>query len=115
MFIKKLFGKKILKDEWSINLEDEWSTNYDGKCGNCHKSFRGDEKYCRYCGTKRGEGKFKPYQNLMQCIYGPPPVKRVRKCTRCNNRWETFEMIDKEDYCPLCGAPSQIIQEDSEK
>lgn len=89
-------------------MKNQWSTDYNGKCGNCHKSFHGDEKYCRYCGTKRGEGKFEPYQNLIQCIYGPVPVKRVRKCTKCTNLWETFLMIDREDYCPQCGAPSLL-------
>jgi len=94
---------------------EEWCTDYEGKCGNCHKSLRDGEKYCRYCGTKRGDGKFEPYQNLIQCIYGPMPVERVRKCTKCKNKWKTNLMIDNEDFCPDCGAPSRIIKEGSQK
>ena len=56
-----------------------WSTDYTGKCGNCHKMLGSEDKYCRYCGTKRGEGKFESEQNMIQCVYGPMPGKRVRK------------------------------------
>lgn len=96
-------------------LDEMWFTDYEGKCGNCHGELKDGEKYCRYCGTKRGDGKFEPYQNLMQCIYGPMPVKRVRKCTNCSKTWETMLMIDHEDYCPDCGAPTEIIEEDGQK
>ena len=41
--------------------EEEWSTDYSGRCGNCHERLGKNDKYCRYCGTKRGEGKFRPY------------------------------------------------------
>ena len=93
--------------------QEEWSTDYEGRCGNCHSRIRDDEKYCRYCGTKRGEGKFEPYQNVMQCIYGPMPVKRVRKCTKCKKKWKTMVMIDDQNFCPDCGSPSKIIREGS--
>lgn len=88
--------------------EEEWCTNYEGKCGNCHKSLDADHKYCRFCGTKRGEGKFEPYQNLIQCIYGPMPIRRKRKCTKCEKTWETFSMLDNEHFCPDCGSPTTV-------
>lgn len=77
---------------------EELCTDYEGKCGNCHEYLREGDKYCRYCGTKRGDGKFEPYQNIMQCIYGPMPVERVRKCTKCKKTWKTKLMIDNEDF-----------------
>ncbi len=90
--------------------EEEWSTDYSGRCGNCHERLGKNDKYCRYCGTKRGEGKFRPYQNLMQCIYGPMPVKRVHRCKKCGKKWETILMIDDEKYCPDCGGISKIVE-----
>jgi len=89
----------------------ELSTDYEGRCGNCHKSLNDDDKYCRYCGTKRGEGAFKPYQNVMYCIYGPMPVKRTHKCKKCGNTWETMLMIDNEDFCPICGSKTKVYEE----
>lgn len=92
--------------------QDEWSTDYKGRCGNCHELISDGEKYCRYCGTKRGEGKFKPYLNMIQCIYGPAPVKRKHICKVCNNTWERELMIDDECYCPQCGNKVEIIESD---
>lgn len=71
----------------------KWITDYGRGCSDCHRLFKGDEKYCCYCGTKRGKGKFKPYQNIMQCIYGPMPIKRVRECANCKMRWKPLLMI----------------------
>ena len=96
-------------------INEEWCTDYEGRCGNCHEPLMDGDKYCRHCGTKRGKGKFKPYQNLMQCIYGPRPVERTRQCTKCKKIWKTMQMIDNENYCPYCGARSRIIEEDVEK
>ena len=89
--------------------EERWSRDYSGRCGNCHERINRRDKYCRYCGTKRGQGLFAPYENLMQCIYGPMPVKRARKCTNCGKEWTTILMIDNEDYCPDCGAETIIV------
>lgn len=80
------------------------STDYEGHCGNCHKHFEEDDKYCRYCGTRRGEGAFAPYENIMQCIYGPMPVVRNHICPNCNYAWTNCVMIDNEKYCPKCGT-----------
>ena len=70
------------------------STDYRGRCGNCHELFDNDEeKYCKYCGTKRGEGEFKPYDNQIYCIYGPMPEKRTRECVKCGNQWTYINKI----------------------
>lgn len=89
---------------------ERMSTDYEGRCGNCHEMLKDEDKYCRYCGTKRGEGKFAPYSTVIQCIYGPMPVKRTRQCTQCKKTWKTCLMVDHEDFCPECGAPAKIIQ-----
>lgn len=96
-------------------FQEDWSTDYEGRCGNCHETLGNNEKYCRYCGTKRGDGKFEPYLNIMQCIYGPMPVKRIRKCTKCRKKWETLLMIDKQNFCPNCGSPAEIIEVDGKR
>ena len=44
------------------------STDYEGRCGNCHKFFGEGDLYCRYCGTKAGEGRYEPYDDIMQCV-----------------------------------------------
>lgn len=87
------------------------STDYTGRCGNCHECFSDDEeKYCTYCGTKRGEGKFEPYDNAIYCIYGPMPEKRTRECLKCGNQWTYTGMLDRHKYCTKCGAPSKLLQ-----
>ena len=87
------------------------STDYTGRCGNCHELFSNDgEKYCTYCGTKRGEGKFEPYDNRAYCIYGPMPEKRTRECVKCGNQWTYTAMLDKEKYCTQCGGTSKLLQ-----
>lgn len=97
----------MIFDPWN-----SWSTDYEGKCGNCHSSLANGDQYCRHCGTRRGEGKFEPYQNLMQCIYGPMPKKRTHFCPACNASWARELMIDDEAFCPHCGGPV-VIGEDS--
>ena len=69
---------------------EERSMDNEGTCANCHQTLLEGEKYCRYCGTERGDEKFEPYRNIMQCIYGPMPVKRVHKCTKCKKKWKTM-------------------------
>ena len=93
---------------------DSWEKPMDTQCGNCH-AYLGDGAYCRICGTKRGEGKYRPYQNIMQCIiYGPMPIKRVHTCQKCGYQWETCVMIDDERFCPKCGgkAPYEELLEE---
>lgn len=86
------------------------SIDYRGRCGNCHELFDNDEeKYCKYCGTKRGEGEFKPYDNQIYCIYGPMPEKRTRVCVKCGNQWTYISMLDTEKYCVQCGGQSKLV------
>ena len=85
-------------------------TDYEGKCGNCHKSLGNNDQYCRYCGTKRGEGEFKPYENVSYCIYGPAPRLRLHSCISCGYEWNTHSMIASEKYCPRCGATCKIVE-----
>lgn len=94
---------------------NEWSTDYTNRCGNCHSMLSEEDKYCCCCGTKRGEGKFEPYKNIMQCIYGPMPRKRVHECTLCNYTWDTMSMIDNQKFCPECGARVRTYEDGKEK
>lgn len=86
-----------------------WSIPDKTQCGNCHNHLEPGDKYCRICGTKVGEGAYEPYQDIMQCIYGPMPEERTHMCKRCGYKWETCLMIDDQAYCPKCGgqAPCQ--------
>ncbi len=78
------------------------SRNYENRCGNCRKSMRPEDKYCRYCGTLRGKGKFKPYRNEVSYVYGPP-VKTKHKCGDCGYIWVACVMGgDSPKYCPKC-------------
>ena len=90
----------------------EWEDEEDGICFNCHAHI-GKEKYCRWCGTKAGEGKFEPFQDLSkyQCIYGPMPVERTHTCEQCGFEWTTCSMIDEQEYCPKCGGSAPGIEE----
>ena len=84
--------------------EFEWTTDYTDRCGNCHEFLEKKDKYCRKCGTKRGEGEFKPYQNIMYCVYGPP-IKKKYKCSGCGFIWITRRLggLGSANYCPQCG------------
>jgi rubredoxin len=86
----------------------ELSTDYTGRCGNCHEHL-GKDKYCRICGTKRGEGAFKPYVDAYYPVYGPKPTETTHKCDVCGYTWSTYLMIDKERYCPECGGRATVI------
>lgn len=83
---------------------DRWVTPDRTRCGNCHAPLAEGDRYCRKCGTKAGEGAFEPYQQIMQCIYGPMPVNRTHVCEKCGYTWTTCLMIDNQKYCPVCGS-----------
>lgn len=97
----------------------EYTTDYDGRCGNCHRELPEDDKYCRYCGTKRGEGEFKPYYNVSYPLYGPSPILREHKCKECEYIWKTKRMDADQKFCPKCGKECDIkddrITEEYEK
>lgn len=73
------------------------------------------DRYCAVCGTKRGEGAFRPYLNDLACIYGPMPVYRGHECTACHTRWYTCDMEDKDNYCANCGRPTPVLWESEER
>lgn len=83
-----------------------WTETDQSRCGNCHEKLQEGDKYCRICGTKVGEGAYEPYQDIMECIYGPEPALREHICDNCGYRWLTCYMVDDENYCPQCGCPA---------
>ena len=89
-----------------------WREIGENQCGNCHSYVDEGDAYCRICGTKVGEGKYEPYQEIMQCIYGPMPEERIHTCQDCGYSWKTMFMIDNQHYCPKCGGPAPAIEGD---
>ena len=83
---------------------DTWREVGEDQCGNCHAYLQKDDKYCRICGTKVGDGDYLPYQDIMQCVYGPEPIKRNHACKNCGFQWSTCLMVDREEFCPKCGS-----------
>ena len=85
------------------------STDYENICGNCRAGLGEKDKYCRVCGTKRGDGAFKPYKVEMNLVYGPPsffessPEEVVHICTACNKTWKKNRIKPQDKYCPVCG------------
>ena len=94
---------------------DGWRIPGKNQCGNCHAYLPDGAKYCTICGTKAGEGAYKPYQGMMQCIYGPMPQKRTHVCENCGYSWTTCLMIDDHKYCPQCGGPAPVKQEEGDE
>ena len=86
----------------------EPTTDYDGRCGNCHKELPENDLYCRFCGTKRGEGEFKPYINISYPLYGPHPILRAHECKKCGHTWKSKRMDADEKFCPECGNECDI-------
>lgn len=106
-------GRKIrYREEYCSrcgNKNTGWIDSYQkNQCGNCHAYMKPRDKFCRICGEKAGEGAFDPYQNLMECIYGPMPVERTHVCKDCGHRWTTCRMLDDEKYCPKCGGIAPV-------
>lgn len=94
-----------------FSSDDELDTDYTDRCGHCHAELDPEDKFCPYCGTKRGEGEFKPFENRIEVLYGPPIDYKVT-CKDCGNEWKTFEIgFSKIAYCPQCGSSSIDVQE----
>ena len=84
---------------------------YVDMCGNCQAHLDKDDKYCKYCGTERGKGKFLPFRNETYCVYGPP-IKTKYKCSNCGHMWITCHLGgDNSQYCPRCGGKTVNTQE----
>ena len=98
--MKSLFEKL----GFSGGPEDRLITPTKDQCGNCHAHLGPEDKFCRICGTRRGEGAYEPYREIMQCIYGPMPETRTHTCKQCGYSWTTCVMIDDQRYCPQCGG-----------
>lgn len=98
--------EELRKKHQSLSL----CTDYKNKCGNCHETLQSDDKYCRRCGTRRGEGEFLPYKNVMARIYGPKPCERIHQCRKCSYTWTTVMMVDNLKYCPKCGEEAPVIR-----
>ena len=80
------------------------TTDEGNKCANCHATLPQNALYCDTCGTKRGEGKFKPHRNRPSIIYGPP-IRITHHCSSCGYIWQKYGMKIKESSCcPKCGA-----------
>lgn len=73
-------------------------------CGNCGERLGEDDAFCRFCGTERGKGKYRPQKERIECVYGPPPMDRIHHCDNCGFEWTTHTMLDKQKYCPKCGG-----------
>ena len=73
-------------------------------CNNCSYVVKTDDKYCRKCGNEIGKGAYVPTEDIMQCIYGPPPIERDHTCEKCGYSWSTCLMVDCENRCPKCGG-----------
>ena len=103
--------KLIIEDGWP---EERAKAKDDRICGHCGAYLETDEKYCRFCGTRRGVGVYvpKPVEPWLEpCIYGPP-IRRIHKCTACTYQWDSMSMLDDEKYCPRCGSPAQTIYDE---
>ena len=105
---KKDIGDKIIEELLSEPTYTSPDFDYRNVCGNC-SNFLNSDRYCRKCGTKRGQGSFTPRMELMECIYGPQPVMRTHKCKKCGNTYSVALMLDDERFCPRCGGPTEII------
>lgn len=81
------------------------------QCGHCAERLEPEDRYCRICGTKVGEGAYAPYPFAildlleMQTVYGPePPSSAEYKCDKCGHSWLSFETIEAKRFCPKCGS-----------
>lgn len=90
------------RNPFSKKSAPDLSTGYEGRCGNCQEYLGDDDNYCRYCGTKRGKGKFKPYDNIMPTIYGSP-LTYIHRCKKCGIEF-TSGMGTQPKYCYHCGS-----------
>ena len=80
------------------------TTDKGNKCANCHAILSKNALYCDACGTKRGDGKFKPLRNRPRAIYGPP-IRITHHCSSCGYIWQKSGMkIKNSSSCPKCGA-----------
>lgn len=73
------------------------------------------DKYCRYCGGSKVKGKFRPEDNDMYCVYGPPIIQKFT-CLNCGHKWETFSIGRKDNsrYCTQCGVARLKVETEND-
>lgn len=92
----------IARNERFMIKHGVFSAEIEDRCGNCHKIISIGDRYCRFCGTKRGEDKFQPEDNQTYCVYGPP-LEIKYQCADCGTIFESSCLgLDASKYCPHC-------------
>lgn len=87
-------------------------------CKNCNTRMDEEDEYCAECGMLYGLGHYSPDEIsgisgiAFACVYGPPPKKRIHKCTKCNYTWNNFALVNSVRYCPKCGGYAETIVEE---
>ena len=75
------------------------------KCRECDKILAPGDLFCRYCGTPRGQGTFRPETIVPAPVYGPPTIT-THECTNCHYSWYIKSFgVDDAQYCPKCKSP----------
>lgn len=61
------------------NEEEVSEENTADICRNCKAYLDDADKYCPYCGTKKGDDEFNVLKNVkdMYELYGPPPKEKL--------------------------------------
>ncbi len=83
-------------------------TDYTNRCGNCHEKMDVEDKYCSVCGTKRGEGRFIPYENVVYALYGSFDLIK-QECSKCGRK-RIGTAFDRSSYCTECGGTLRILR-----
>lgn len=113
--VRQFPDKKEVEDAL-ISLGYINDTDYTDRCGNCTEYMRPGDKYCRHCGTRRGEGRFLPFYNQSTVLYGAPMVKMKYRCDNCGHLWVTGVLGgDNSLYCPMCGCDRLTLQEKDDR
>ena len=90
-------------------LEDRgffWIRDYHKNiCGNCGEKLSEGVKYCTYCGTKKGEGRYEARKRSGggDILYGCPRIIK-RYCPTCERRWTEWAIDNEKVYCSDCGS-----------
>lgn len=108
----KRFLKEEFKDGLCPNCGSKSPHYYEEQdedsCPVCHCYVEPGDIYCRYCGAKV-DAEFKPYWNIMETLYGPPPVRVHLTCSICGNHWTGLEDAFEggKHFCPKCGKKAE--------
>lgn len=99
-----------------ISRGEMLDTDYTNRCGNCHAHMDEKDKFCKFCGTRKGEGKFLPYENEAYAVYGPP-VKIKYTCKSCGHSWMYGGLgsLRESKYCPMCRTQKIQMNESWDK